>query len=655
MKPRHFFLSVIALIALFTISSCNNKKPPIDDEKQPVSIIFDTGTTDVTVDTLTGNQGDILEKPQDPKRDGYVFLYWTLQDVEYTFSVFPSRTIILKAKWAKGYSVHYNSNPSGVFIESVTYLEGEEIGELPVLETFFDDEKAYTFSHWSKDGAVYTPGLMPAEDILLNAVWEESLFIKFNVGLSSDTIEPLLYSEGMSISAPKIVPKREGYFFKNWFYQGKPYIFDSMPAQSLELEAQYQEVTSEFQTVSTLPKMYIDLENNLPLDRVNREDYNNSSITIFSNNTEHELTSVAAEFRGRGHGSWTDSGDKRGYRIKFFSKQSMFGEAKSKHWVLLAGANFNDETLFKAPSAFTMANEVFSHIEYTTSSNWVELYVNGDYRGVYMVMEHIRVDKDRVNVKAEYGILDTGYLIELDAYAHEEGPEGIYYFKVPGIKYPFVVKGPDPDDYLDKGLTEAQFRDQVNYIKDYTTSVFNAALNKDLNAFMEKADINSFIDMYLLHELYKNTDTGWSSFYMYKKPGGKLYAGPAWDFDASAGASRGDSSTEGFYVSDKVSELSPHTASELYINLMQIEEFRNLAKARFQALTPTIKSFINDFISDEFIEEHTFAFGRNFAFWGRNGYSHPQSIEQAQIKWIEKTHGLKNWLLNRTDWLYQNF
>lgn len=654
MKFRHFLLLVIGLITLFTTSSCNKEKPPIDDEKTRVSVIFDTGTTDVTVDTITGLEGDVLVKPQDPKREGYVFLHWTLQDVEYSFSIFPSRTIILKAKWAKGYQIHFNSNPSGVLIESKTFLEGDEVGELPLLEPYFDDEKAYTFSHWSKDGTKYTSGLMPAEDILLNAVWEESLYIKFNVGSSTDTIEPVLYSEGKSITAPKMAPNKEGYLFKNWFYGGQPFIFDKMPGYSFELEAQYQEVTSEFQTISTLPKLYIDLENNLPLDRVNREDYNNTSITLYANNPDHVLNSVAAKFRGRGHGSWTDSGDKRGYRIKFFSKQSMFGEPKSKHWVLLAGANFNDETLFKASSAFTMANDVFSHIEYTTSSNWVELYINGDYRGVYMVMEHIRVDKDRVNVKAEYGMLDTGYLIELDAYAHEEGPEGIYYFRVPGIKYPFVVKGPDPDDYQAEGLSEAQFRDQVNYIQAYTTEVFNAALNKDLNTFMEKADINSFIDMYLLHELYKNTDTGWSSFYMYKKPGGKLYAGPAWDFDSSAGASRGDSSIEGFYVSDKVSELSPHTASELYINLMQIEAFRSLAKQRFQALTPSIKTFINAYISDDFMTEHSFAFGRNFAFWGRHGYTYPQSIELAQTHWVDKTTTLRSWLLNRTDWLYNN-
>ena len=217
----------------------------------------------------------------------------------------------------------------------------------------------------------------------------------------------------------------------------------------------------------------------------------------------------------------------KGYRLKFFSKQSLFGEAKSKHWVLLAGANFYDPTLAKNAAAFNMARNVFSNIEYTTSSHWLELYINGEYRGVYLLVEHVKVEKNRIDIESKYGVLDTGYLIEYDVYAPEDGPEGLAYFRVNGFKYPFAIKEPDPEDYLAEGITESEFRSQVQFIKNYTTTTLQAALNKDLNTFMQYADINSFIDMYLLHELFKiRIRVGVHSICI--KTGWKTICGAAW-------------------------------------------------------------------------------------------------------------------------------
>lgn len=480
----------------------------------------------------------------------------------------------------------------------------------------------------------------------------DGIEITFNVGESKTKVAPIRVEVGEKIEAPLTNPILENHIFIGWYYENKPYIFNKMPEESIELSAKFQDLNGVYHQRSTLPQLYINLSENLPLSSVEREDYVKAQITLQSDNQEHLVLAQSAEFRGRGHGSWTDSGPKKGYRVKFSNKISMMGEQSSKHWVLLAGTNFNDETLFKAVTAFNMARDVMSYIEYTTSTNWVELYVNQEYRGVYMVMEHVRVDKERVNIKSEFGILDTGYLIELDAYAREDGPEGIYYFNIEGVRHPFAVKSPDPEDYLDEGLTEEQFRDQINYIKNYTQQVFSAALSKDLDTFKEVADINSFIDMYLLHELFKNTDTGWSSFYMFKKPGGKLYAGPAWDFDASAGASRGESNPEGFYVSDTVRYHSDYTASELYISLMEIPEFRQLAYARWQELSPKIKTFVHKLISDQFLEANKFAFGRNFQFWAFDEYYGGSTIlTERENKWVSDSKKLRDWLLIRINWL----
>ena len=71
------------------------------------------------------------------------------------------------------------------------------------------------------------------------------------------------------------------------------------------------------------------------------------------------FNALSAEFKGRGHGSWTNSGPKRGYRIKFYDKHPVFGNEDSRHWVLLAGANFYDTTMLRAMTTYNMSMKYF--------------------------------------------------------------------------------------------------------------------------------------------------------------------------------------------------------------------------------------------------------------------------------------------------------
>lgn len=638
---------MLLVFAFFLVGCKSEKTPPI--EKEEVSIIFDTGTNDVLVDTLKGYQGDAVSEPNKPLRNGYKFMYWSLDNEPYTFSVFPENSILLKAVWEKYYTITFDVGEHHDGLEPQLYLSGEAI-DLPILEDGVFDQKGYRFVKWVYEGSDLNFTTMPSNDLLLTAVFEESLMVSFNVGASKTKIGPLFLSEGDKLEAPSEIPKLENHVFSGWMLNGAPYLFKKMPSNSLTLEAKYIALDGTYNQETSLPKMFINLEHNLPLDNVTRETYVNSQISI--HDEEHGLYSVTSEFKGRGHGSWTDSGPKKGYRLKFASKEIVFGQASNKHWVLLAGANFYDPTLAKNTLAFNLARDVFSHIEYSSYSTWVELYVNDEYRGVYLIVEHVRVDKNRVNIKSEFGPLDTGYFLEYDAYGTEEGAEGVAYFKVPGYKYPFVMASPDHEDYLDEGITLEQYKAQVSYIKDYVTPAFQAALNQDLQTFMEYVDIHSFIDMYLLHELTKNTDTGWSSFYIYKKPGGKLYAGPAWDFDASMGTNRGDVSPYGYFVSDSVQATSSHTASELYINLMKNAEFKAMVLARWTALSHSFKTYVNDFLSEAFIQTNALAFGINYARWsGKDpSYGHYPTINEAITKWSNDTNALRTWLIERANW-----
>lgn len=518
------------------------------------------------------------------------------------------------------------------------------------------ERDGYLFDGWTLDGEPFFFDVMPDHDITLQAEWIVAYTISFDTGTDDFYVEPILQAAGAEISAPTI--HRPNYYLKYWLLDGKIYDFTTMPEKNLTLTAVWLELTN-------MPSMFIELSdksgNTYPLSGVNRETYVDSKISLTNTEENFEFSNLKSSFKGRGNGSWTDSGNKKGYKIKFDKKQSLFGRAANKHWVIIACANFDDVSMSRNYLAYNMGNEVFDNIEYSTQATWIDVYVNGDYRGVYLLCEHVRVGTGRIDIDSDYlteNFENTGYLIEYDAYYGNNGArEGVDYFKVPGLKYAFTMHSPDPEDCADEkegGKGEAYYRNQVKYIQNYVAQVYRAALSGDYTTFEKLADADSFVDMYILHELFKNVDTGYSSFYLYKKPNGKLYAGPPWDFDATCNGAtdRGDRSPTGIYVAGSIqnpSYGSPHCASELYINLYATTGFKSAVRARWKVLSPKITEFINGRLNDEVYEQYKAAMGKNFAKWKN------KSQAKAEVDWVNDAKTLKKWLLDRVTWLDGNW
>lgn len=604
-----------------------------------VTLSYDTAVEGVTVPSLSAAAGSRIYPPADPVREGYRFDCWTLGGEEFVFSVMPEKDTTLVAKWSKLYRISFDTGESASNIEDAFYAEGDTV-QPPAPPTM----TGYKFAGWLSDGVLYEGGEMPAHDLSLTAKWQKAVTISFDTGAPNFTVEPIVEVAGEKISAPTV--NRKGYFLSKWLLNGKEFNFDTMPDSDITLTAVWTQLTN-------LPSMFIDLfdenGNEFPLDGVDRETYRTSRISLAGTDDEFLLNKVAAQFRGRGNGSWNDIPyPKRGYKLKFDKKQSLFGREANKHWVLIACVNFDDPTLSRNYLAYNMANSVFSGIEFATQARWLDLYVNGEYRGVYLLCEHTRVGKGRVDIDSVYGERDTGYLIEYDAYA--TGEEGVDYFRInSGVKYGFTMHSPDPEDYADPkegGISKAEYQQQVAYIKDYVQNVYTAALSGNYARFAELVDVDSFVDMYILHELFKNVDCGYSSFYLYKKPGGKLYAGPPWDFDATTNiGDRGDRTPQGIYVADSVQSGSPNCASELYISLYKTAGFKSAVKARWKQLSPEITKFLDERMNDAVYEENKAAMGRNFAKWKN------KTQPAAENDWVNDMKTLKKWLTDRVTWL----
>ena len=322
-----------------------------------------------------------------------------------------------------------------------------------------------------------------------------------------------------------------------------------------------------------LPVVYVDTEGSAPI--VSKEDYVSATLSISG---EVGLEPVTCSIRGRGNTTWY--WPKKPYLVKLDEKMSVLGMPKHKRWILLA--NFMDRAL--------MRNLVSMKVASLTSLNWtprcqpVELVLNGRHVGNYLLIEQVRVDKNRVNItemKAEDNsgeAVTGGYLLELDFHYDNEvqwvdphGRNGQW-----GDGIPFGVKYPDPED-----LTPAQ----LNYIKGYVTEAASALYGSSFTdadaGYAAYLDTDSFIDYWLVFEVMCNHELGNpGSVYMHKDRGGKLVAGPCWDFDWGILS---------FYTSAGETSLVNGKAI-WYERLFQDPAFAEKVKARFNELLPQLET-----------------------------------------------------------------
>lgn len=283
----------------------------------------------------------------------------------------------------------------------------------------------------------------------------------------------------------------------------------------------YRVAEKRCETERAIPRVDVITEGEAEI--VSKEDYVNCTVTVSGT----EINAEKAGIRGRGNTTW-EFYPKKPYRIKFEEKVSVFGEKANKSWVLLA--LYNDFSAVKDRLAFTMADALGTDV-FVPSYNYVELYLNGKYNGLYLMTDQVDENKGRAGVKTDVDEMenadDVPFLVELDDYAPNEGEEGIDWFSVAG--HPYNIKYPERDERNEEIADE-----QFNYIKNYVQRVQTACEEGDYETFAELVDVDSFIDFYIVQEVMGQPELNWKSVYMHKAVGEKMKMGPVWDFDWGA-------------------------------------------------------------------------------------------------------------------------
>lgn len=253
-----------------------------------------------------------------------------------------------------------------------------------------------------------------------------------------------------------------------------------------------------------LPTIYIKNEDG----SVHSSAYHNAVIT-FIDSSGSAFTDKSAQIKLRGNS--TRGAEKPPYTIKFTEKQAFLGMDAGRKWILLAEAF--DKTMMRNKLAFDFAQKL--RFDFSPQCEYVDVYVDGDYRGVYLLTEAVTDGRKRVDIDVDKG----DFLLELES---DRSAEGVIYIKSPG-GVRFKINKP-----------EELGTETVERIKETISSIEEAIKTGDIEHYSAVADIDSFVDFYIFKEYFKDVDAYYSSTRFYIK-NGKLYAGPPWDNDLSCG------------------------------------------------------------------------------------------------------------------------
>ncbi len=208
---------------------------------------------------------------------------------------------------------------------------------------------------------------------------------------------------------------------------------------------------------------------------------------------------------------------------------SLLGMPLENDWVLNSLAY--DPSMIRDYLSYTLASNMGN---YAPRVAYIEVVVNGDYKGVYFLTEKVKRDSDRVNLKKiaddenSFPELTGGYIVKADK---TTGGDEIAWTmpNYGGWDTNFLHHYPKTEDITNE---------QDNYIENVfydLAAQTNPANTSIVDGYPSMIDIPSFVDYMLMAEFASNPDSYQFSTYFHKDRGGKLRAGPIWDYNLSFG------------------------------------------------------------------------------------------------------------------------
>ena len=361
--------------------------------------------------------------------------------------------------------------------------------------------------------------------------------------------------------------------------------------------------------------------------------------------------------------------DKKSYGFETWDSQyndldvALIGFPEEEDWILYGP--FSDKSLIRNKLIYELSNRMG---RYTTKTEFVELTINYEYKGLYIFMEKLKRDKNRIDIsKLENADIDEelisgGYIIKIDKSDMEDGS----YTDYNSFQSQFDVFGNENGDirinfnyeYPKPGEIHANQKNYIkNYFYEFESSLASNNFKDPINGFRKYIDEDSFIDFFILNELSNNVDGYRLSTYLQKDRNEKLVIGPIWDFNLSFGNADYCGGERYDVWCFKFNErcLGDYWNVPFWWNrLLEDEKFVDKLKGRWNQLRLNILSDNNilTLIEEQysFLNNETDIINRNFNKWKIFGiYIWPNSF--IGNNYYEEVDFLKNWIKERTKWL----
>lgn len=271
----------------------------------------------------------------------------------------------------------------------------------------------------------------------------------------------------------------------------------------------------------TLPVIYIETESHKPV--TSKTVYINGTYYIVDQqnpdmNVGSQSNPLPLEIRGRGHSSW--KGVKKPYKLKLGKNASLLGMNKHKHWALL---RFYEPTM----AGLQLGN--IMGMDWTASTRPVEVVLNGEFQGLYLLTETNRIGKQRLNIykqpnwNEDQGTVPYGWLVEVDNYYE---PNQVRVME--NRKWTLQVTYHSPDS-----LSLAQRSWLTEEFKDLNAAIYDS--DKANSTWEQKIDVDAMARYFIIQEVLDNSDGFHGSFYLHKDntAGARWVAGPLWDLSCN--------------------------------------------------------------------------------------------------------------------------
>ncbi|MGB2398731.1 MAG: CotH kinase family protein, partial [Flavobacteriaceae bacterium] len=296
-------------------------------------------------------------------------------------------------------------------------------------------------------------------------------------------------------------------------------------------------------------------------------------------------------------------------------------------------AELSDKTFIRNQIARYLGH--MSSLEYTPSARYVEVVLNNEHQGLYLIGQKVEESSNRVDIG------DDGYLVEIDQFSRIDEDDVYFtsdvYTAINGDNV-FNIKEPNLD------MDSEAYNLIRNQVEAFETALFSENFSDPETGYAAFVDVDSFIDWYVITEIAKSVDARWySSIFFTYVPGEKIKMGPLWDFDLSFGnVDYADAQySEGFWI------LQNPWIQRMY----EDPAFREKVKTRFDyyySKRSEIMTTIDDY-SNQLEKSQEL----NYQRWPTLGVQvWPNPVWFSTYG--EEVEHLKQWITERMNWLNSN-